>query len=208
MICKKCGAPMPDNAKFCGRCGTVVPQVNTSSAALFKARREVRKYKIMSIVLAALCVIMGIGWSISSHDAMRSVENYENEANKIERAGIELSGTFVVGEDEELPEGRYNIYPPDGESYMDVDVYVTKEDARQKYDEEYNSLAQERIYRVTRGHKFKAGQIVVIESGSAYFELVAESGQSASEEAEGTDGEAASDASGENEDAGTAAETE
>ena len=182
MICKKCGAPLPDNAKFCGKCGAVVPEKGASSAALIRAHREAKRYKIMSFILAILCVVMGIGWAVTAHDPVRNVESYEQEAVQIERAGIEMSGTYVVGEDEELPAGRYNIYPPKDDSYMNVYIYATKEAAKEKYDKDYNSLAEDDIYRMTRGYKLKAGQIVVIDPGSAYFELVTESGSSKSGE--------------------------
>ena len=178
---------MPDNAKFCGKCGAVAPSPWKTPAALIKAHREVKKYKIISIVLAGLCVLMGIGWAVTAHDPMRSAENYERDAAGIERAGIELSGTFVVGEDEELPAGRYNIYPPDGESYLSVDIFANMEDAKVKYDEEYKSLAVDQIYRAMRGYKLKEGQVVVVEYDSAYFELVSEQPEDSGEVTGGSD---------------------
>lgn len=178
---------MPDNAKFCGKCGAVAPSPGKTPAALIKAHREVKKYKIISIVLAGLCVLMGIGWAVTAHDPMRSAENYERDAAGIERAGIELSGTFVVGEDEELPAGRYNIYPPDGESYLSVDIFANMEDAKVKYDEEYKSLAVDQIYRAMRGYKLKEGQVVVVEYDSAYFELVSEQPEDSGEVTGGSD---------------------
>ena len=184
MICEKCGAVLPDDAVFCGECGAKVEKKKTSPAALAKAKKEAKRYKIISVILAALCVVMGIGWTVASHDPYSNLDNYEDEAAQIERAGTELSGTFVVGEDAELPEGLYNIYPPDNESYMSVDIYETKEDAKKKYDKDYNSLALEHIYSLTKGHKLKAGQIVVIDYDSAYFELVSESAPAQTEETE------------------------
>lgn len=206
MICKKCGAPMPDNAKFCGKCGATAPEKGNSSAALIKAHREAKRYKIMSFVLAIACVLMGIGWAITAHDPVRSVENYESDAVEMERAGVELSGTYVVGEDEELPAGRYNIYPADGESYMSVYIYATKEAAKERYDKDYNSLAEDDVYRITRGYKLKAGQVVVIDPDSAYFELVSESTPADSEEA--SDESESADTLEETQNADEAAETE
>ena len=118
--------------------------------------------------------MLGIGWIVASHNPYNNLDKYEQEAVQMERAGVELSGIYVVGEDSELPVGRYNIYPPDNESYMSVNIYQNMEDAKKEYDEEYNSLALDHIYSLTRGYKLKAGQIVVIDYDSAYFELVSE----------------------------------
>ena len=48
------------------------------------------------------------------------------------------------------------------------------------------------MYSLTRGHKLKAGQIVVIDYDSAYFELVSESNPAQTEETE-TETEAATE---------------
>jgi len=174
MICEKCGAVLPDDATFCGECGAKVIKAKKNPAALEKARAEAKRFKITSVILACLCVALGIGWVVTTHDPYRTLDQYEQEATDFERAGIELTGMYVVGEDPELPEGRYNIYPPEGESYMDVRVYETKEAAQKRYDKDYNSLALSDVYSMTRGLKLKTGQIVVIEYGSAFFELVSE----------------------------------
>jgi len=174
MICEKCGAVLPEDATFCGECGAKVVKKKKNPAALEKAKAQAKRYKISSIILACLCIVLTIGWAVTSQNPYRNIDNYEKEAVEVERAGIELTGTYVVGEDSELPEGRYNIYPAEGESYLDVDIYETKEDAKKKYTGDYNSLAIAHIYSMVRGYKLKAGQIVVIDYGSAFFELVAE----------------------------------
>ena len=174
MICEKCGATLPENATFCGECGAKVVKKKKNPAALEKAKAQAKRYKISSIILACLCIVLTIGWAVTSQNPYRNIDNYEKEAVEVDRAGIELTGTYVVGEDSELPEGRYNIYPAEGESYLDVDIYETMEDAKKKYTGDYNSLAIAHIYSMVRGYKLKAGQIVVIDYGSAFFELVAE----------------------------------
>ena len=174
MICEKCGATLPENATFCGECGAKVVKKKKNPAALEKAKAQAKRYKISSIILACLCIVLTIGWAIASQNPYRNIDNYEKEAVEVERAGIELTGTYVVGEDSELPEGRYNIYPAEGESYVDVDIYETKEDAKKKFTDDYKSLAIDHIYSMVRGYKLKAGQIVVIDYGSAFFELVSE----------------------------------
>ena len=174
MICEKCGATLPEDATFCGECGAKVVKKKKNPAALEKAKAQAKRYKISSIILACLCIVLTIGWAVTSQNPYRNIDNYEKEAVEVERAGIELTGTYVVGEDSELPEGRYNIYPAEGESYLDVDIYETKEDAKKKYTDDYNSLAIDHIYSMVRGYKLKAGQIVVIDYGSAFFELVSE----------------------------------
>ena len=174
MICEKCGATLPEDATFCGECGAKVVKKKKNPAALEKAKAQAKRYKISSIILACLCIVLTIGWAVTSQNPYRNIDNYEKEAVEVDRAGIELTGTYVVGEDSELPEGRYNIYPAEGESYLDVDIYETKEDAKKKYTGDYNSLAIDHIYSMVRGYKLKAGQIVVIDYGSAFFELVAE----------------------------------
>ena len=175
MICKQCGTVLPDNAEFCGEWGAKVEKEKKKSpAALVNAKAEAKRYKIISLILAALCVILGIGWMVTSNNPYNSIDKYEKDAVNVERAGIEMSGTYVVGEDSELPAGRYNIYPPDDESYMSVNIYENMEDAKARYDKDYNSLAIDHIYSLTRGYKLKAGQIVVIDYDSAYFELVSE----------------------------------
>ena len=174
MICEKCGAVLPEDATFCGECGAKVVKKKKNPAALEKAKAQAKRYKISSIILACLCIVLTIGWAVTSQNPYRNIDNYEKEAVEVDRAGIELTGTYVVGEDSELPEGRYNIYPAEGESYLDVDIYETMEDAKKKYTGDYNSLAIDHIYSMVRGYKLKAGQIVVIDYGSAFFELVAE----------------------------------
>ena len=174
MICEKCGATLPEDATFCGECGAKVVKKKKNPAALEKAKAQAKRYKISSIILACLCIVLTIGWAVTSQNPYRNIDNYEKEAVEVDRAGIELTGTYVVGEDSELPEGRYNIYPAEGESYLDVDIYETMEDAKKKYTGDYNSLAIDHIYSMVRGYKLKAGQIVVIDYGSAFFELVAE----------------------------------
>ena len=174
MICEKCGATLPEDATFCGECGAKVVKKKKNPAALEKAKAQAKRYKISSIILACLCIVLTIGWAVTSQNPYRNIDNYEKEAVEVDRAGIELTGTYVVGEDSELPEGRYNIYPAEGESYVDVDIYETKEDAKQKFTDDYKSLAIDHIYSMVRGYKLKAGQIVVIDYGSAFFELVAE----------------------------------
>ena len=174
MICKQCGTVLPDDAEFCGSCGAKVEKKKKTPAALAIAKAEAKRYKIISIILAALCVVLGIGWMVSSNDPYSNIDKYEKEATEIERAGVELTGTYVVGEDSELPAGRYNIYPPDSESYMSVNVYQNMEDAKKQYDKDYNSLALDHIYSLSRGYKLKEGQVVVIDYDSAFFELVSE----------------------------------
>ena len=174
MICEKCGATLPEDATFCGECGAKVVKKKKNPAALEKAKAQAKRYKISSIILACLCIVLTIGWAVTSQNPYRNIDNYEKEAVEVDRAGIELTGTYVVGEDSELPEGRYNIYPAEGESYLDVDIYETMEDAKKKYTGDYNSLAIDHIYSMVRGYKLKAGQIVVIDYGSAFFELVSE----------------------------------
>ena len=174
MICEKCGAALPNDAEFCGECGAKVVKKKKTPAALEKAKAEAKRYKIASIILACLCIVLTIGWAVTSQNPYRNLDNYEKEAAQVDRAGIELTGTYVVGEDSELPAGRYNIYPPDGESYMSVDIYETMEDAKKKYDKDYNSYAIAHIYSMVKGYKLKAGQIVVIDYDSAFFELVSE----------------------------------
>ncbi len=189
MICEKCGSVLPDNAVYCGECGTKVIKKKQASPALAQAKAAARKYRITTIILACLCVALGIGWMVTSHDPYRNADNYEKDAVEIQRAGIELTGRYVVGEDVELPEGRYNIYPPDGESYMDVRIYDSEEAAKKRFDKDYNSLAIGSVYSLTRGYKLKAGQIVVIEYDSAFFELVSdEPAQTESTEASAADG--------------------
>ena len=172
IYCKKCGTPLPDNAVFCGECGAKLENERLSPSAYRKAITEARRYKVISVILSLLCVIMGLGWVVTSHNAYDSIDNYEKEAVNMDRAGVELSGIYVVGEDSELPEGRYNIYPPDDESYMSVYIYENMEDAKKQYDEDDGSLAIDSIYSLTRGYKLKAGWVVSIDYDSAYFELV------------------------------------
>lgn len=183
MICDKCGAVLPDNAEFCGECGAKVEKAKKATPALLKARAEAKRFKIISIILAAMCVILGFGWLFSAHNTGSG----GGQASNVERAKVELSGTYVVGEDEELPAGRYNIYPPKGESYMSVYIYSNIEDARAKYDEDYNSYAIDDLYSSTRGYKLKAGQVVVIEYDTAYFELVESEAPATEPPAEETD---------------------
>ena len=187
MICKNCGTVLPDDAEFCGECGAKVEKQKKKSAALINAKAEAKRYKIISIILAALCVILGIGWLVTSNDPYNNIDNYQKDAVNVERAGIEMSGTYVVGEDSELPEGRYNIYPPDNESFMSVSIYANMEDAKQKYDDDYGSLCIDHIYSLSRGYKLKAGQVVVIEYDSAYFELVSETPTETETETEATE---------------------
>ena len=54
MICNKCGAVLPDNAEFCGECGAKVEKQKKKSPALINAKAEAKRYKIISIILAAL----------------------------------------------------------------------------------------------------------------------------------------------------------
>ena len=168
MICNKCGTVLPDNAEFCGECGAKEEKKKKAPAALEKARTEAKRYKVLSIILAAMCVVLGIGWMVSSHDPYDNLDNYERDVVSMERTGVELTGTYVVGEDSELPQGRYNIYPPDNESYMSVDIYNNLEAKG------YKSYAIDHLDSLARGYKLKAGQVVVIEYDSAYFELVSE----------------------------------
>lgn len=206
MICEKCGATLPEDATFCGECGTKVIRKKKTPAALEKAKSEAKRFKIASIILACFCLVLIIGWAITAitaHNPYQSLDNYEQEVVQVERAGIELTGTYVVGEDSELPEGRYNIYPPEGESYMDVRIYETKEDAKKQYDADYNSLALDNVYSLSRGYKLKAGQIVVIEYDSAFFELVSDdaAGTSETEAADPSEAETQDAADAENADA-------
>ena len=173
MICKNCGAVLPDDAEFCGECGTKIERKKKNASTL-SLQKEARRYKIISIILACLCVILGLGWLISTASPFKSIDRYEQDVADYERQGVELSGTYVVGEDSELPAGRYNIYPPDGETYMTVNIYENMEDAKLQHDEDYNSLALDRVYYLAKGYKLKAGQVVVIDYDGAYFELVAE----------------------------------
>ena len=175
MICKNCGAALPDDAEFCGECGTRIEKKNKKKpVSLVHAKAEAKRYKIISAILAVLCLILGLGWLITSNNPYYDIDKYEEEAADIERAGIELSGTYIVGEDSELPAGRYNIYPPDGESSMTVIIYANEEDARKVSDDEGNYLDLDNVYHLAKGYKLKAGQAVVIEYGGAYFELIEE----------------------------------
>ena len=175
MICKNCGAVLPDDAEFCGECGARIEKTKKKKpVSLVQAKAEAKRYKIISAILVALCLILGFGWLSAANNPYKNIDRYAQEAPDIDRAGIELSGTYVVGEDSELPAGRYNIYPPYDDSFMTVNVYANKEDAKMECDSDGNSLSLAHVYSLTKGFKLKAGQVVVIEYDSAFFELVEE----------------------------------
>ena len=82
-----------------------------------------------------------------------------------------LYGVYVVGEDEELPAGRYTITPVNGKREIDITIYPSQE----SYDRERetNSWQEdtETIYRKkVSGYKLRKGNVVKIYDPGAVFQ--------------------------------------
>ena len=86
MICKECGAKIPDGAKFCGECGWVVDEKEAKKAEqkakeaakkkqraespveILRLKRQVRKYRILTWVFAVLFALMMMAFAGANMD--------------------------------------------------------------------------------------------------------------------------------------------
>lgn len=96
MICPKCGANIPDEAKFCEACGAALSQENsnyyTANAAEVEAPVADDPYKpgikkreiVLAIVLSIVtCGIYGLIWEISLVNDLNKASDNEKDTNGI-----------------------------------------------------------------------------------------------------------------------------
>ena len=181
MICKQCGSKIPDGAKFCGECGWVVDekeakkaeqkakerekkkQKSESPVEVLRLRRQVRKYRIMTWVFGILFALMVMAFAGTTID-----DNNGGGGGNVPDGGFALTGTYVVGEDAELPAGVYDIYTLD-EYSADVKIYESMDDLKAEKNSG-NSTYIEWIYsKETKGYKLRDGYVVVIDEPGAMF---------------------------------------
>ena len=156
--CENCGAKLEDKATFCDECGYDVKKKDRT----FKS--TVKKYRIVCGVLAAACLGLLAATLITLHEHRQYVESKES-------GKMVLYGVYVVGEDEELPAGRYTITPVNGKREIDITIYPSQE----SYDRERetNSWQEdtETIYRKkVSGYKLRKGNVVKIYDPGAVFQ--------------------------------------
>ena len=164
MVCKKCGSPIPIGAQFCGECGWHVENEKTDEIIALKL--SYKRLRVITAVLLILCLALAAGW------AFREISTRGHTDRSVPASGTALYGRYIVGEDSELPEGRYNISPVKGSKYMSIYIYDNVEDSIKKYDEEYRSLAIDDIFYSdgVTGYKLRDGNVIVIDEPGAIFE--------------------------------------
>ena len=173
MVCKHCGTMLPDDALFCGDCGKPVEKDDKSKVIdVYGTKGTVKWFKVAVALLAVACVVLLAGLVM----ALRGDLNFNGVSPKpaatqnIEN-GMELSGVYIVGEDEELPEGRYNIYPVDGEEYFSVYIFESKEAYEKEDKDGYKTDYMESFFdEQVKGFKLKEGYVVEIKNYGAIFE--------------------------------------
>ena len=185
MICKKCGTKIPDGAKFCGECGWVVDEKEAEKAEkeaierekkrrreqspseVLRLRKQVKKYRILTWVFGILFVLMVIAFAGSD-----MVEDTSSTAPEVPDGAFALTGTYIVGEDEELPAGSYDITSID-EYGTSVKIYENVENY--KADKGSNDSGEEQKYlewffsKEVKGYKLRDGYVVVIDDPGAFF---------------------------------------
>lgn len=180
MICKQCGAKIPDGAKFCGECGWVVDEKEAKKAEkqardrerekmksespveVLRLKRKVRKYRILTWVFGILFVFMCMAFAGANMDSSSPGVG----TAEIPEGGFTLTGTFVVGEDEELPAGVYDIYSVDDYS-ADVKIYETMDDKIAEKNSDESKYMEWLYSKETKGFKFRDGYVVVIDEPGA-----------------------------------------
>ena len=158
MYCEDCGAKLEDKATFCDECGYDVKKKDRT----FKS--TIKKYRIICGALAAVCLGLLAATLITLHEHRQYVESKES-------GKMVLYGVYVVGEDEELPAGRYTITPVNGKREIDITIYPSQE----SYDRERetNSWQEdtETLYRKkVSGYKLRKGNVVKIYDPGAVFQ--------------------------------------
>ena len=156
MYCDKCGAKLQEGATFCNECGK-----ETRNA---KQEKAIRKFRTLSIVLGAVCLALAVLSCVLLFDFLRNEKKAEHDK-------MLLSGLYIVGEDEELPAGRYKITPAKGEKEIDLLIYRTKEayDKEREtgeWSEDIDSLYKKSV----TGYKLREGYVVKIYEPGCYFE--------------------------------------
>ena len=180
MICKECGAKIPDGAKFCGECGWVVDEKEAKKAEkkakererekmkaespveLLRLKRKVRKYRILTWVFGVLFALMVMAFAGANMDSSSSGGGTAD----IPEGGFTLTGTFVVGEDAELPAGVYDILSVD-EYSADVKIYENMDDKNAEKASGESKYIEWLYSKETRGYKFRDGYVVVIDEPGA-----------------------------------------
>ncbi len=180
MICKECGAKIPDGAKFCGECGWVVDEKEEKKAEqkakerekakmkaespveVLRLKRKVRKYRILTWVFGILFVLMVMAF------AGANIEDDTGGSGKVPDGGFALTGTYVVGEDAELEEGVYDIYSVD-EYSADVKIYESMDDLKAEKSTNESKYIEWFYSKETKGYKLRSGYVVVIDEPGAMF---------------------------------------
>ena len=179
MICKECGAKIPDGAKFCGECGWVVDEKEAKKAEqkakeaakkkqraespveILRLKRQVRKYRILTWVFAVLFALMMMAFAGANMDDTGGGGNVPD-------GGFALTGTYVVGEDTELPAGVYDIYSLD-EYSADVKIYETMDDLKAEKQSDESTYMEWLYSKETKGFKLRDGYVLVIDEPGAMF---------------------------------------
>ncbi len=178
MICKDCGAKIPDGAKFCGECGWVVDEKEARKAEkqakerekerqkaespveVLRLKRKVRKYRILTWVFGILFVLMVMAFAGQNMDSQQTGD-YPDGA-------FALTGTYIVGEDEELESGVYDIYSVD-EYSADVKVYASMDDLNAEKNSDESKYIEWLYAKETKGYKLRDGYVIVIDDPGAMF---------------------------------------
>ena len=162
MKCRKCGSELPKNAVFCYECGTRARGKGGAAQPVLLLTKK--KLAVISAIAAAVLIVL-----ISMIVHYRAESEYRVEDIQVSdgQYSITLTGKFVVGEDELLPPGIYNISPvPGGKEFS---VEVTGEDGYW----DYLYVDKDDGGRVL-GYRLKRGYLVDTKYRGATFTLVTE----------------------------------
>lgn len=91
MYCRKCGAPLKENARFCHRCGTQVVTYISASPPRTASKKLVSTPEIVLIaaVIATVIVVAGVFVVLTLNPVISSQENPANQT-KVSSFGFKV----------------------------------------------------------------------------------------------------------------------
>lgn len=119
MFCKKCGNELPEEAKFCGKCGSKVMQSDNLNNNESKKNKS-KLWKIIIIIIIVIIVVIGVVWfAVTKLAKSEMYSDGQNMNTQEENNTNEVEEKLVKYKKDEIRNmiGKYVDYKPTSGNY-------------------------------------------------------------------------------------------